>query len=133
MVTYLDEIIAAHRRRAAADQRDEAWLLSELKDGETHRPARDFSGALSGSGLAVIAEIKRRSPSKGPLAEEIDSSEVASAYEVGGACALSVLTDRAHFGGSPSDLIAARAAVSLPVLRKDFTVDRRDVIDARIM
>lgn len=83
--------------------------------------------------MAVIAEIKRRSPSKGPLNVELDPVALAMAYADGGATALSVLTDEEHFGGSIDDLKTAREAVSLPVLRKDFTVDARDVLDARLM
>jgi indole-3-glycerol phosphate synthase len=81
----------------------------------------------------VIAEIKRRSPSKGDLNAGLDPAGMATTYERGGAACLSVLTDEAHFGGSVADLQTARAACSLPVLRKDFTVDERDVLDARIM
>jgi indole-3-glycerol phosphate synthase len=81
----------------------------------------------------VIAEIKRRSPSKGSLAPHLDPDALARAYVAGGACAISVLTDAPHFGGSPEDLVAARAAVDVPVLRTDFTVDRRDLYDARLM
>lgn len=83
--------------------------------------------------MAVIAEIKRRSPLKGPLNVELDPVATAMAYADGGATALSVLTDEEHFGGSIDDLKTAREAVSLPVLRKDFTVDARDVLDARLM
>jgi indole-3-glycerol phosphate synthase len=85
------------------------------------------------SGLAVISEIKRRSPSKGALAPDLDPGALAASYEAGGATCLSVLTDEAHFGGSAADLQAARAATELPVLRKDFTVAAADVVDARIM
>ncbi|MDQ2651385.1 MAG: indole-3-glycerol phosphate synthase TrpC, partial [Actinomycetota bacterium] len=80
-----------------------------------------------------IAEVKRRSPSKGDLAADLDAGATAAAYAAGGASCLSVLTDEAHFGGSADDLREARSAVSIPVLRKDFTVDARDVCDARAM
>ena len=83
--------------------------------------------------LAVVAEIKRRSPSKGVLREGIDASHLASVYEVGAASCLSVLTDDVSFGGSADDLRQARAATALPVLRKDFTISELDVCDARIM
>lgn len=83
--------------------------------------------------LAVIAEIKRRSPSKGVLREGLDPVSLASTYAECGATCMSVLTDEPHFGGSAADLRAARSACSLPVIRKDFTVDPRDVCDARIM
>jgi indole-3-glycerol phosphate synthase len=97
-------------------------------------PTRGFGAALAvGSGVAVIAEIKRRSPSKGALNIDLDPGGVARAYEVGGATCLSVLTDAEFFGGSPGDLAAAREATALPVLRKDFTVAPIDVVDARLM
>jgi indole-3-glycerol phosphate synthase len=83
--------------------------------------------------VAVIAEVKRRSPSKGALAPDLDPASLASSYAAGGAACLSVLTDADFFGGSPSDLASARAACDLPVLRKDFSVDERDVLDARLM
>jgi len=100
-------------------------------------PTRGFRAALesvAASGdIAVISEIKRRSPSKGELAPGLDPLELAGQYERGGAACLSVLTDVDFFGGSIEDLVAARAACALPVLRKDFTVSARDVCDARIM
>jgi indole-3-glycerol phosphate synthase len=96
--------------------------------------ARGFRAALAGTeGLAVIAEVKRRSPSKGDLAAGLDPAALARDYAAGGASCLSVLTDREFFGGSPEDLAQARAACSLPVLRKDFTVCEHDVCDARLM
>ena len=83
--------------------------------------------------MAVIAEIKRRSPSKGLLAPDLEPALLAKAYAGGGAACLSVLTDAEFFGGSADDLAEARSAVDLPVLRKDFTVSPADVCDARLM
>ncbi|NNE12702.1 MAG: indole-3-glycerol-phosphate synthase, partial [Ilumatobacter sp.] len=93
-----------------------------------------FGAALrSTDRLAVISEIKRRSPSKGDLFADLDPAELAQQYATGGASCLSVLTDEEFFGGSSADLAAARAACDLPVLRKDFTVSAHDVVDARLM
>jgi len=129
--TYLDGILAFHRARAAADERSLESLVSEAR---ACVPPRGFSRAISSTPhLAVIAEIKRRSPSKGDLNAGLDPSALALAYPAGGASCLSVLTDSEHFGGSREDLVAARDACSLPVIRKDFTVDARDVCDARLM
>ena len=97
---------------------------------------RGFASRLrqdSTNNLAVIAEIKRRSPSRGSLNSELDPTLIAQSYEEGGASCLSVLTDADFFGGSVSDLQQARLSVNLPVLRKDFTVSRHDICDARIM
>ena len=130
MATYLDRIVAEHRAEAAADTRD----LGELRERALARPpARGFRDALVAPGLAVIAEVKRRSPSKGDLFGDLDPATLAAHYAGGGASCLSVLTDAPNFGGSPEDLQAARAAVALPALRKDFTVHERDVLDARLM
>ena len=100
-------------------------------------PTRPFRAALAADHdaghLAVIAEIKRRSPSKGDLAVDLVAGSVAESYAEGGASALSVLTDVDFFGGSPADLAEARGACPLPVLRKDFTVVEADVFDARAM
>lgn len=98
-------------------------------------PARGFRAALADTskGVAVVSEVKRRSPSKGDLFADLDPAALARTYEGGGASCLSVLTDEDWFGGSVADLRAARDATSLPVIRKDFTVDARDVVDARIM
>jgi indole-3-glycerol phosphate synthase len=130
MPTYLADILAAHRARAAADDRPAEGLFERA--AATPAP-RDFAGALRGDGLTCIAEIKRRSPSKGDLDAGLQPDVVAKEYAVGGAACLSVLTDEDHFGGSPEDLGAARRACSLPVLRKDFTVQEADVADARLM
>ena len=115
MATYLDEILAAHRAAAAA-------------------PRRPFRPALAEDpGLSVIAEIKRRSPSKGDLAADLDPATMAKTYEDAGATCVSVLTDAEFFGGSPEDLRAARDSCALPVLRKDFTVTVDDVFATRGM
>lgn len=136
MPTYLDKILTAHREQARADQRDFRDLLAQA---EACPAARNFAGALLpgvagvDGGITVIAEIKRRSPSKGPLAPDLVPGALAKAYAGAGASCLSVLTDREFFGGSPEDLAQARGAVDLPVLRKDFTVCAADVCDARLM
>ena len=132
-VTYLDAIVAHHRLRARSDDRSERDLRSLTSNLP---PARGFAHALreaSRNAMAVIAEIKRRSPSKGVLLADLNPAAVAGDYERGGAACLSVLTDEPHFGGSARDLNLARSATRLPVLRKDFTVSRRDVYDARLM
>jgi indole-3-glycerol phosphate synthase len=129
--TYLDRILEAHRAAAASDDRPFDSLLDACR---ALPPARGFTAALrSTDGLAVIAEVKRRSPSKGDLLADLDPAAVAADYERGGASCLSVLTDEAFFGGSTADLRAARDAVGIPVLRKDFTVSASDVADARLM
>ncbi|MBJ81383.1 MAG: indole-3-glycerol phosphate synthase [Acidimicrobiaceae bacterium] len=128
--TYLDRIIAEHRVRALADQRSVEQLFAEaVLLPET----RGFRSSLSQPALSVIAEIKRRSPSKGDLFVDLNPAVLAREYATGGAACISVLTDEANFGGSQTDLEMARDAVKLPVLRKDFTVDERDVLDARLM
>lgn len=133
MSTVLEHIVAVHRAVAANDERP----LDDLLAGAVAvAPARDFRAAISDGarpGIAVIAEVKRRSPSKGDLAPDLDAGLLARTYEQAGARALSVLTDRAFFGGSAADLVAARDNVAVPVLRKDFTVGERDVADARAM
>jgi indole-3-glycerol phosphate synthase len=131
MTTYLDEILARHRAVAAADRRSLDALVSEARE---QPPTRGFRSALGASSkLAVISEIKRRSPSKGDLNAGLDPAVLAAAYERGGASCLSVLTDEVFFGGSVADLRSARSACSLPVIRKDFTVGPLDVVDARLM
>jgi indole-3-glycerol phosphate synthase len=131
MATYLDKILLRHREVAAGDQRSVERLID---DARALPPTRGFRAALAGrSRLAVVSEVKRRSPSKGDLNVDLDPVELARAYERGGASCLSVLTDVEFFGGSVDDLQTARGACSLPVLRKDFTVSELDVLDARLM
>jgi indole-3-glycerol phosphate synthase len=131
VATYLDTILARHRELAATDVRSTAALIDAAV---AMPPARGFRAALAGRPqLGVISEVKRRSPSKGDLAVGLDPALLAREYARGGASCLSVLTDEEFFGGSVADLQAARAACSLPVLRKDFTVSEHDVLDARLM
>jgi indole-3-glycerol phosphate synthase len=117
---------ALERRRAAVPQ-------SELERALAESPPdpRPFAEALSRPGTSLIAEHKRRSPSAGEIRPGSECSEIVAAYERGGAAALSVLTEEAHFGGSLDDLRDARAATGLPILRKDFTVDPYMLYEAR--
>lgn len=131
MATYLDRILERHRQLAADDGRP---LDALLATAGAQPSTRGFRTALAGNDrLAVISEVKRRSPSKGELLPDLDPAVLADRYQAGGAACLSVLTDEEFFGGSVVDLQAARSACSLPVLRKDFTVSPHDVVDARIM
>ncbi|HVV36894.1 MAG TPA: indole-3-glycerol phosphate synthase TrpC [Acidimicrobiales bacterium] len=125
MATYLDSIVAAHRGYPEPVVSDAALAAAPAPRG--------FAAALRRDDLAVIAEIKRRSPSMGDLNPALDPALMAKAYADGGAAALSVLTDADYFGGSSDDLQVARAAVDVPVLRKDFTVCAADVRAARAM
>jgi indole-3-glycerol phosphate synthase len=130
MPSYLADILAAHRARAEGDDRAVEELAQQAAGLP---PPRDFAASLRVEGLSCIAEVKRRSPSKGDLAPALQPDLLAKEYAQGGAACLSVLTDVDFFGGSPADLAAARGASGLPVLRKDFTVQEADVVDARLM
>ncbi|UDY22445.1 indole-3-glycerol phosphate synthase TrpC [Nocardioides sp. Kera G14] len=128
--TVLDGIIAGVREDLAARQAttSEADLRAMLADVE---PARDPMPSLRTPGSSVISEVKRKSPSKGALADIPDPAELAGAYARGGAHAISVLTEQRRFGGSLADLDAVRAAVGVPILRKDFVVEAYQVLEAR--
>ena len=134
MATYLDEILDRHRMQEPMNP-SERDAFVELVAGCA--PTRGFADALgkaaSSQGIAVIAEIKRRSPSRGDLSLALDPESLVRAYVRGGASCLSVLTDLDYFGGTPADLEQARASCSLPVLRKDFIVSERDVYETRLM
>jgi indole-3-glycerol phosphate synthase len=129
--TYLDDIVDFHRERASHDDREWRERI------ETTRVAGpSFFEALSNRADAhvkVIAEVKRRSPSKGWIDEHLDASRLAREYHEGGASVISVLTDGPHFAGSVEDLEAVRTVTTLPILRKDFTVSANDVVDAAAM
>ena len=130
---YLDEILAQHREVASRDTRSLSGLIEATR---TISNSRGFAKRLiedSKNALAVIAEIKRRSPSRGLLSHDLDPKVVAALYKNAGASCISVLTDSDFFGGSVDDLKSARGAVDLPVLRKDFTVSLNDICDAKLM
>ncbi len=120
-----EELATARPAYAQLEKAAEARLAAGNGDAR-----RSFVGALRSHHPAVIAEIKKASPSKGVLSHDFQPARTAGAYEQGGAAALSVLTDRDFFQGSLEDLAAARAAVKIPVLRKDFTVDPLHVVQA---
>ncbi|HEY6822677.1 MAG TPA: indole-3-glycerol phosphate synthase TrpC [Burkholderiales bacterium] len=133
-MNVLDRIMAAKRAELAA-------LKAQVSAAEVEKRARDaapprpfvpaMNKKIAAGGAAVIAEIKRASPSRGVLRDNLDPAQIARGYEAGGATCLSVLTDREFFKGTLADLEAARAACSLPVLRKDFTFDPYQVFEAR--
>jgi indole-3-glycerol phosphate synthase len=131
-VNHLDPIIAASREEVT--ERRRTAPLSELDVLVEERAAagdvRSFRDAMARPGLSLIAEHKRRSPSAGPIRDDLALEDVVGAYERGGAAALSILTNGPSFGGSLDDLRAARRASALPLLRKDFVVDPYQVHEA---
>jgi indole-3-glycerol phosphate synthase len=131
-VNRLDPILAATREELV--RRREVVSAAEVEQAAARRaatdPVRGFADALARPGLSVIAEHKRRSPSAGLIRQDLALGDVVGAYERGGAAALSILTDGPSFGGSLDDLRSARAAVGLPLLRKDFIVDPYQVYES---
>ena len=132
----LERIVAVKRDEVAAARRRRDFT-SVRRDAETRGGVRDFVGALqvkiAAGRAAVIAEVKKASPSKGVLREHFVPAEISASYAAGGAACLSVLTDARFFQGSAAYLEQARAACALPVLRKDFTIDAYQVAEARAM
>ena len=137
--TVLERILESTREELKRRKRElplqelehRAFALGGGGGGAEVSPRR-FAAALSGPGIAVIAEFKRRSPSAGTLREDPDIHELVRAYERGGASALSVLTEGEHFDGTLEDLRAARAVSALPILRKDFIVDEYQLYEAKV-
>jgi len=122
----LDAILAVTRARVAALKTRAAELERGASTGAAPRPF-----PTPGASVGVIAEVKRRSPSQGAIREDLDPVVHAAAYERGGAVAVSVLTDEAHFGGSIEDLRRVAASITVPVLRKDFVIDELQISEAR--
>jgi indole-3-glycerol phosphate synthase len=131
-MTILDRILATKRDEVTVLHRPAVRDLLRAQALEAP-PVRGFEAALRRDArrVAVVAEIKRRSPSKGDLAPDLDPLSSARAYEAGGAACLSVLTDQEYFGGAVADLQSARDAVGVPVLRKDFIIDEVQVFETR--
>jgi indole-3-glycerol phosphate synthase len=131
MSDILETIVASKRREisSARARRSESDLE---RQAATMPPARDFRGALlQAPGIAVIAEVKKASPSAGVICAKFDPVSIARNYERGGAACISVLTDGPFFQGSLADLQAVRAAIGLPILRKDFVLERYQLLEAR--
>ncbi|MDP1648853.1 MAG: indole-3-glycerol phosphate synthase TrpC [Rubrivivax sp.] len=139
MTDILERIVAVKREEVAAAKvrRSLASLREEAESAQARRGLRGFEAALrakvAGGRAAVIAEVKKASPSKGVLREHFVPAEIAASYEEGGAAALSVLTDERFFQGAAAYLQQARAACALPVLRKDFMIDEYQVVEARAL
>jgi indole-3-glycerol phosphate synthase len=126
----LDKIVET-KCREVADRQAKRPLAELDKTIAGMAPTRDFAKAIGAGGCSVIAEVKRRSPSRGVLRADFDPVRIAREYERNGAAAISVLTDETYFGGSDEELTAVKAAVLLPVLRKEFIIDTYQIHEAR--
>jgi indole-3-glycerol phosphate synthase len=131
VIPRLDALIEATRDAVRRRQRERP-LSALAAEVETGREGRPFAEALSRPGTSVIAEHKRRSPSAGTIRDGASCAEIVTAYDRGGAAAISILTEEQHFGGSLADLREGRAATELPILRKDFTIDPYQLYEAKV-
>lgn len=129
MATYLDRIVPDVMRRV--EERKQTLPEAALARRERPEVRASFSSALQGPDVSLIAEVKRYSPSKGPIRPDLRVGDLVEMYEAAGAAAISVLTEEDHFGGSLRDLQEAAAHTSLPLLRKDFILDGYQVLEAR--
>lgn len=130
------EKICEDKRLHIAERKTRQPMSQLVSAAQRATPPRGFAAALfaaSAKGYGLIAEIKRASPSKGLIRQDFDPVKLARAYQAGGAACLSVLTDRPYFQGADEHLMAARAAVNLPVLRKDFMLDPYQIVEARAL
>ncbi len=126
----LDELLL---RKAAEIRHKKTWLpLAAIRKCE-YPPLRNFRSALQGRGIAIIAEMKRKSPSSGIIHDHLDPSRLASTYEEASAAAISVLTDRDYFGGRGEDILQAKSGCSLPVLRKEFIISEYQIFESRLL
>jgi indole-3-glycerol phosphate synthase len=128
--TFLETVVERTMADLARRKRELPAAELEQRLGPARR-GRPFSEALIDEGISLIAEMKRASPSKGPIRPGASVAEIVRAYQAAGARAVSVLTEGAHFGGSLDDLVEARASCDLPLLRKDFVVDDYQLLEAR--
>lgn len=131
MATDILQTIVAHKRIELARQEEAVSLDSLIKQLDTLRPSRSMKQSLADSPTSIIAEFKRRSPSKGWIAQEADPAVIVPGYERAGASGISVLTDQEFFGGTLDDLHAVRPLIQLPVLRKDFIVSPYQLFQAK--
>lgn len=133
MATDILQTIVAHKRIELARQEEAVSLDSLIKQLDTLRPSRSMRQSLADSPTGIIAEFKRRSPSKGWIAQEADPAVIVPGYERAGASGISVLTDQEFFGGTLDDLHAVRPLIQLSVLRKDFIVSPYQLFQAKLV
>lgn len=131
-MNILEQIIATKRREITSAQAVKSMARIEAGASVLTRQAVSFRKALLASPTGIIAEFKRKSPSKGFIKQEADTAGITASYERAGAAAVSVLTDRDYFAGCLDDLIPARKNLSIPILRKDFIIDPYQICEARI-